>query len=89
MHGALSVEVRTVLDVSQPAPLSAGKTTVAPQTNVDAKEDKANKVVLQKGATVEDLVRALQAIGSTPRDVLAILQGMRSAGALDAEIEVI
>jgi len=88
MHGALTVEVRTKLDVSQPEPLSAGKTVVVPQVNVDAKEDKARNVVLQKGATVEDLVRALQAIGSTPRDVLAILQGMRSAGALDAEIEV-
>ena len=50
---------------------------------------KAKAVILQKGATVEDLVRALQAIGSTPRDVLAILQAMRSAGALAAELEVI
>jgi flagellar P-ring protein precursor FlgI len=89
MHGALTVEVRTVLDVSQPPPLSGGQTTVAPQVNVEAKEEKARNIVLQKGATVEDLMRALQAIGSTPRDVLAILQGMRSAGALDAEIEVI
>jgi len=46
-------------------------------------------VVLKQGATVEELVRALSAIGSTPRDVIAILQSLRSAGALEAEIEVI
>jgi flagellar P-ring protein precursor FlgI len=89
MHGALSVEIRTRMEVSQPGPLSSGTTAVVPQTTVDAKEPKAKALVLQKGATVEELVRALQAIGSTPRDVLAILQAMHAAGALDAEIEVI
>jgi flagellar P-ring protein precursor FlgI len=89
LHGALSVEVRTQLEVSQPAPLATGSTTVTPQTNVDAKEEKAKTVVLQKGATVEELVRALQAIGSTSRDIVAILQSMHVAGALDADIEVI
>lgn len=89
MHGALSVEVRTKLEVSQPAPLSGGQTKVVPQATVNAQDARAKSLVLQKGATVEELVRALQAIGSTPRDVLAILQAMRSAGALDAEIEVI
>ncbi len=89
LHAALSVEVRTTLEVSQPEGLSAGKTTVTPQATVDTKEEKARNVVLGKGATVEQLVRALQAIGSTPRDIIAILQNMRSAGALDAEIEVI
>ncbi|MEQ1945882.1 MAG: flagellar basal body P-ring protein FlgI [Bryobacteraceae bacterium] len=89
MHGALSVEVRTQFDVSQPAPLSGGKTTVTPDTNVSAKESRAQNIVLQKGASVEELVRALQAIGSTPRDIIAILQNMRVAGALEAEIEVI
>lgn len=87
MHGALSVEVRTAFDVSQPAPLSQGKTTVTPETQVAASEAKAQNIVLQKGATVEELVRALQAIGSTPRDIIAILQNMRAAGALEAEIE--
>jgi flagellar P-ring protein precursor FlgI len=89
VHGNLGVEVRTTLQVSQPEPLSAGATTVTPQTAVKAKEEKAKSVVLDKGATVEQLVRALQAIGSTPRDIIAILQNMRTAGALDAEIEVI
>jgi flagellar P-ring protein precursor FlgI len=89
MHGVLSVQIRTTLDVSQPSPLGAGNTVVTPQVSVAAKEEKAKEIVLQNGATVEQLVKALQAIGSTPRDVIAVLQNMRSAGALDAEIEVI
>jgi len=89
MHGVLSVEVRTKLDVSQPEPLGAGTTAVTPQVTVDVKEEKVKNIVLEKGATVEELVRALQAIGSTARDIIAILQSLRSAGALDAEIEVI
>lgn len=89
MHGALSVEIRTSLDVSQPQPLSGGKTVVTPQTGVDAKDEKAKSISLKQGGTVEDLVRSLQAIGSTPRDIIAILQSLRVAGALEAEIEVI
>jgi flagellar P-ring protein precursor FlgI len=89
MHGALSVEIRTRTEVSQPAPRSSGETKVVEQTVVESKEPKAKALVLEKGATVEELVRALQSIGSTPRDVLAILQAMHAAGALDAEIEVI
>jgi flagellar P-ring protein precursor FlgI len=89
MHGALSVEIRTAFNVSQPEPLAAGKTAVTLDTNVAAKESKAQNVVLEKGATVEELVRALQAIGSTPRDIIAILQNMRAVGALQAEIEVL
>ena len=87
MHGSLSVEVRTTLDVSQPAPFSQGQTTTTPEVDVKAKEAKAQNVILQQGATVEELSRALQAIGSTPRDIIAILQNMRAAGAIEAEIE--
>lgn len=89
LHGTLTVEVRTTLEVSQPTALSQGQTAVVPQTKVDTKEEKAKNVVLEKGATVEELVRALLAIGSTPRDIISILEAMRSAGALDAEIETI
>jgi flagellar P-ring protein precursor FlgI len=89
LHGNLSVEVQTTFAVSQPNPLAQGTTEMVPQTTVTAKEEKARNVVLQQGATVEELVRALSAIGSTPRDVIAILQNLHSAGALDAEIEVI
>jgi flagellar P-ring protein precursor FlgI len=89
LHGNLSVEIQTTYAVSQPAPLGQGTTEVIPQTTVTAKEEKARNVLLKDGATVEELVRALAAIGSTPRDVIAILQNLHSAGALAAEIEVI
>jgi flagellar P-ring protein FlgI len=89
MHGTLNVEVQTVSAVSQPLPDSQGTTQVVPQDKVSATEQKSRNVVLKQGATVEELVRALAAIGSTPRDVIAILQSLRAAGALEAEIEVI
>ncbi len=89
MHGALSVEIQTQIEVSQPAPLSAGQTVATPNVGVKATEEKAKSVLLKNGATVEDLVKALGAIGSTPRDVIAILQNLKAAGALDAELEVI
>jgi flagellar P-ring protein FlgI len=89
LHGNLTVEIQTVLNVSQPAPLSGGQTTVTPQTTVVAKEEKARNVVLKQGSSVEELVRALTAIGSTPRDIIAILQNLKASGALEAEVEVI
>ncbi len=62
---------------------------MTPQVTVGVKEEKARNVVLKEGATVEELVRALSSIGSTPRDIIAILQSLRAAGALESEIEVI
>jgi flagellar P-ring protein precursor FlgI len=89
LHGSLSVEIQTNLVVSQPGPFSAGTTQVIPQQTVAAKDEPARNVVLKEGATVEELVRALTAIGSTARDIIAILQNLRAAGALDADLEVI
>jgi flagellar P-ring protein precursor FlgI len=89
LHGNLTVEIQTEMQVSQPNALAAGNTVAVPQTSVAVKEEKARNLVLKQGATVEELVRALASIGSTPRDVIAILQNLRSAGALEAEIEVI
>jgi flagellar P-ring protein precursor FlgI len=89
MHGNLNVEIQTAVSVSQPAPLSSGSTQTVPQTAVGAKEEKARSLILSQGATVEELVHALAAIGSTPRDIIAILQSLHKEGALDAEIEVI
>ena len=89
LHGNLSVEIQTTVQVSQPNALAQGTTEVVPQTTVAVKEEKARNILLKQGATVEDLVHSLAAIGSTPRDVIAILQSLRTAGALDAEIEVI
>jgi len=89
MHGNLTVEIQTVNTVSQPAPQSQGQTTTVPQITVGAKEEKSRSLVLKQGATVEELVRALGSIGSTPRDVIAILQSLRAAGALEADVDVL
>jgi flagellar P-ring protein precursor FlgI len=89
LHGALSVEVRTQYEVSQPLPYTKGETTVVPNINVATNEAKAQNIILGSGASVEELVRALQAIGSTARDIIAVLQNLRAAGALSADIEVI
>src|SRR5207302_8261437 len=67
LHGNLSVEIQTVMQVTQPGPMAQGTTEVVPQTSVAVKEEKARNVVLKQGATVEELVRALASIGSTPR----------------------
>ena len=90
MQGNLTVEVQTTFGVSQPSAFTTGGTTqVVPQTSVGAKQDPARNVLLKQGATVEELVRALAAIGSSPRDIVAILQSLKSAGALEAVLEVI
>ena len=90
LHGALSIQVTTEFQVSQPPPFSkTGQTTVTPQTTVQAQESPAQVVQLKEGATVEELVRGLQTLGATARDIVAILQGIKSAGALNADLEVL
>lgn len=89
LHGALSVEIQTNFDVSQPPPFSPGQTTVVPNQTVTVKEEKAKSLVLKAGATIEELVKSLQSIGATPRDIIAIIQNLKSAGAIEAEVEVI
>jgi flagellar P-ring protein precursor FlgI len=89
LHGNLSVEIQTQFQVSQPGPFSQGKTEVVPDVSVNARDQPTKNVVLKEGATIEELVRALTAVGSTARDIIAILQNLKVAGALDAELEVI
>lgn len=89
MHGNLAVEIQTAFQVSQPAQFATGSTEVVPQVDVAVKQEKARTIMLKEGATVEELVRALMAIGATPRDIIAILQNLRAVGALEAELEVI
>jgi flagellar P-ring protein precursor FlgI len=89
MHGNLTVTIATTVVPVPAGPLSSAPGAVATQTVVTAKEDKSKNLVLNEGATVEELVKALAAIGSTVRDVIAILESLRAAGALDAELEVI
>jgi len=89
MQGNLTVEIQTTFEVSQPNPLSPGTTQVVPQVNLGVKENAAKNLVLKDGATVEQLVQALTSIGSTPRDIISILQNLKTAGALEAELDVI
>jgi flagellar P-ring protein FlgI len=89
LHGNFSIEVATQYTVSQPNPLSPGTTAVVPEQNVKAQETPAQRVELAEGASVEQLVGGLQRIGATARDVIAILQAIKAAGALQADLEVI
>jgi len=89
LHGNFSVEVTTEFSVSQPGPLSSGTTTPIAQPTVRAEEAPTRSVELNEGASVEQLVSGLQKIGATARDVIAILQAIKTAGALDADLEVI
>jgi len=89
-HGNLVVEISTELQVSQPSPFSkTGETVVVPQTTVEASEQTGHLVHLQPGTTLEELVRALNELKVTPRDIVAILQALKEAGALHAELEII
>jgi flagellar P-ring protein precursor FlgI len=89
LHGGLSVNVITETKVSQPNPLSSGTTQVVQQTTVQAQDKPVNRIDLKEGATVEDLVQELQRTGAGARDVISILQAMKEAGALEADLEVL
>jgi len=90
LHGALSIEIATTFQVSQPNPFSkTGTTEVVPQTSLTTRDAAAKRIELTEGATVEQLVNGLQTIGATARDVVSILQALKAAGALQAELEVL
>jgi len=89
LHGGLSVNVMTENQVSQPGPFSNGTTQVVQQTTVQAQDKPVNRIDLKEGATVEDLVQELQRTGAGARDVISILQAMKEAGALEADLEVL
>ena len=88
-HGSLSVRIATQNDVSQPAPFSGGQTTPVQQTNVDVTEQDAKLISLEAGATLADVVRALNLLGVNPRDIIAVMQALKAAGALRAEIVIL
>ena len=89
-HGNLSVKISTKYEVSQPNAFSrTGDTTVVPNTNVEVKETDARLVSLDEGTTLEAVVRALNALGASPRDIIAIMQALKAAGALKADLVVL
>ena len=88
-HGNLTVVINTDITVSQPNPFSGGKTVQIDKPTIEIQSDKGRLVMLNKGVSLGEVVKALNSIGTTPQDLLAILQSMKSAGALHAELEVI
>ncbi|MGE5650146.1 flagellar basal body P-ring protein FlgI [Noviherbaspirillum sp. UKPF54] len=88
-HGNLQVVINTEPVISQPAPFSGGQTVVAQTSQIEIKKEPGQVLLLKGGANLADVVKALNAIGATPQDLLAILQAMKAAGSLRAELEVI
>jgi flagellar P-ring protein precursor FlgI len=88
-HGNLSISISSTPIVSQPGPLSGGQTVVTEKANIDIKQEPGKLIQLPAAAQLADVVRALNSLGATPQDLLAILQAIKSAGALNAELEVI
>ncbi len=89
LHGGLQIQVDTVLTTSQPAPFSNGVTTTTANTQLSVNDKEARSIRLGNGADVEELVRGLHAIGATARDIVSILQAVKAAGGLQADLEVI
>lgn len=87
-HGSLSVTISATNQVSQPPPFSPGQTVVVENQDVLAVEEEGRLAVVDGSVTINELVRGLNAIGVTPRDLIAILQAIKAAGALSAELEV-
>ncbi|WP_103931545.1 flagellar basal body P-ring protein FlgI [Bryocella elongata] len=89
IHGSLTIDVETTPIISQPAPFSNGTTTATTQTKLNVTDTPAQSIQLKAGASVEELIKGLHAIGATSHDIIAILQAIKAAGGLDANLEVI
>ena len=88
-HGNLTVTINTTPLVSQPNAFAGGRTAVVNQSTVEINAEKGRVIQLNRGAVLADVVKALNAVGATPQDLVAILQAMKAAGALHAELEII
>nr|CRH04264.1 Flagellar P-ring protein [Candidatus Magnetococcus massalia] len=88
-HGSLSIRVTNEPQVSQPNALAGGETAVVNQQNIEAEEQDARLLEMEEGVTLGDLVKGLNNVGVTPRDLIAILQAIKAAGALQADLEIL
>jgi len=89
-HGNLSVAIKETADVSQPLPFSRrGRTVVTSDTDISVEEEKSKLMLIESGVSIGELVRALNALGVSPRDLITIFQSLRASGALQAELETI
>ncbi len=87
-HGNMSITIQEHAAVSQPGILSKGETVTVKETDITIEEEKSKVILLPKSTTIGELVRALNAIGVTPRDMISIFQSIKAAGALQAELEI-
>ncbi len=87
-HGNLTVVVNQINEVSQPAPFSEGETTPIENFDLGTDQDESNLTVIEQTVTIGDLVRALNAMGTTPTDLISIIQAIKASGALSAEVEM-
>jgi flagellar P-ring protein precursor FlgI len=88
-HGNLSISINTTSSVSQPNALSGGQTKVTEKSDIQIKNEPGMLIQLPAAPQLSEVVRALNSLGATPQDLLAILQAIKAAGALNAELEVI
>ena len=89
-HGNLSIQIKETEDVSQPLPFSrGGQTVVTPDSDVIVEEGKKPIFLVESGVSIGEVVRALNALGVSPRDLIAIFQALKAAGALQADLEII
>ena len=89
IHGSLTIDVQTAHVVVQPAPLSNGKTETVTETKLTVTDAPAQTIELEEGANVDELIKGLHAIGATSHDIISILQAIKAAGGLQADLEVI
>jgi len=87
-HGNLSIEIKETPNVSQPMPFSEGQTTVTSETEAVATEGNEKLMIIDSGTSIGEVVRALNALGVSPRDLIAIFQSIKAAGALQADLEI-
>jgi flagellar P-ring protein precursor FlgI len=87
-HGNLSIVIKERPEVSQPLPFSEGETTVTPNTQLTVEEEKGSVMLMPEGVNIQEIVNALNAIGVSPRDLIAIFQALKEAGALRAELKI-
>jgi flagellar P-ring protein precursor FlgI len=88
-HGSLSVQIREGIEVTQPGPFTDGQTTETPQTEINVEEGADSLLLIERSTNINDVVKALNAIGVTPRDLIMIFQAIKAAGALHGELEII
>jgi len=88
-HGGLTVTIREDVQVSQPNPLAQGETVVVPDTNIEVTEEEGRMFELERGTTLSSIVQAINGVGAAPGDLVAILEALKQAGALRAELIII